>query len=169
MEHWMERIEEILERAPTRAMSFTRLIVAMKDGGLAVEGREDWILKRVSELPETFRVIPDRLGPWVLWPEGRRPGVMACHLRTSVCDPWIMTCSPGSPAFAIEGKFVGRVQETLQAWGREIDDGSQVAVARWIMANMEAERAFGRSLHPLTERAEKPQSTTHPLRPPPRR
>ena len=168
MEGWTKRIEKILDRAPTRAMSFSRLIRALREEGVAVAGREDWILKRVVEQPETFKVIPDRLGPWVLWQGERRAGFSAPHPRTSGCDPcgcdpggwgprgcdpWIMTCSAASSPFGIEGKVVGRIQESLQAWGREIDDGSQVSVARWIGANKEAERAFGKFLSEETGRS----------------
>jgi hypothetical protein len=173
MEDWTERIEKILDQAPTRAMSFSRLISALREEGVAVAGREDWILKRVVEQPETFRVIPDRLGPWVLRPVDRGAGSSAPHPRTSGwgpggwdpggcdpggwgprgCDPWIMTCSAASSPFGIEGKVVGRIQESLQAWGREIDDGSQVSVARWIGANKEAERTFVMFLSEETGRA----------------
>jgi len=153
MEGWTERIEKILDRAPTRAMSFSRLISALREEGVAVAGREDWILKRVVEQPETFKVIPDRLGPWALRPGEKRAGFSAPHPRTSGCDPWIMTCSAASSSFGIERKVVGRIQESLQAWGREIDDGSQVSVARWIGANKEAERVFGKFLSKETGRS----------------
>ena len=153
MDEWTERINKILDRAPTRATSFSRLLRALREEGVAVAGREDWILKRMIEQPETFKVIPDRLGPWVLWPGENGAGFSASHSTTSGCDPWIMTCSAASPAFGIEGQVVGRIQESLQAWGQGIDDGSQVAVARWIGANKEAERAFGKFLNRGTGRA----------------
>ncbi len=146
MEGWTERIEKILDRAPTRAMSFSRLISALKEEGVSVAGREEWILKRMAEQPEAFKVIPDRLGPWVPLPRERRAGFSAPHPRTSGGDPWIMTCSAPSSPFGTERKVVSRIQESLQAWGREIDDGSQVSVARWIGANREAERVLGKIL-----------------------
>jgi hypothetical protein len=146
MEGWTERIENILDRAPTRAMSFSRLISALREEGVPVAGRKEWILKRVAEQPEIFKVIPDRLGPWVLWPSEKGAGFSEPPPRTSGCDPWIMTCSATSSSFGIGRRVVGRIQESLQAWGRELDDGSQVAVARWIGANKEAERAFGKFL-----------------------
>ncbi|MFH1762940.1 MAG: hypothetical protein ABIF09_01995 [Gemmatimonadota bacterium] len=150
MEGWTERIENILDRAPTRAMPLSRLVGALKEEGLPVAGREDWILKRVVEQPESFKVIPDRLGPWVLWPEERGTGISAPLPGTFRCDPWIMTCSAASPPLGIERKVVARIQESLQAWGREMDDGSQVAVARWIGANKEAEEACGKVLSAVT-------------------
>jgi len=153
MEEWTERIKNILDRAPTRATSFSRLLGALREEGMAVAGREDWILKRMTEQPETFKVIPDRLGPWVPWPERKGAGSSASHPTASGCDPWIMTCLAASPAFGIGEQVVSRIQEGLQAWGREIDDGSQVAVARWIGANKEAERAFGTFLNNKVGRA----------------
>ncbi len=153
MEEWTERIKKILDRAPTRATSFSRLLGALREGGVAVAGREDWILKRMVEQPKTFKVIPDRLGPWVLWPGEKGAGSSVSHPTTSGSDPWIMTCSVATPAFGIEGQVVGRIQESLQAWGQGMDDGSQVAVARWIGANREAERAFGKFLSKKRGRA----------------
>ncbi|MCJ7628096.1 MAG: hypothetical protein MUO50_06870 [Longimicrobiales bacterium] len=167
MESWTERIENILDRAPTRAMSFSRLVGTLREEGLPVAGREDWILQRVVEQPKTFKVIPDRLGPWVLWPRKRGAEISAPCSETPRCDPWIMTCSAASPSLGIEREVVARIQESLQAWGREIDDGSQVAVARWIGANTEAEEALGSVLSAVTGRARMPRSTNHPLRPPP--
>jgi hypothetical protein len=38
-----------------------------------------------------------------------------------------------------DGSVVGKVQESLLAWGEELDTGSPRAVARWIDANWEAE------------------------------
>jgi hypothetical protein len=153
MEIWIERIEHILNRAPTRALSLSRLLTALKEAGITVGDRREWVLKRLIEQPDRFKVIPDRLGPWVLWPGEKEPGLPEFRPRTSGCDPWIMTCSPTSPSLGIQRRMVGWVQESLQAWGRELDDGSQVAVARWIQANEEAERAFGAVLSEEAGRA----------------
>ena len=162
MEGWTERIQEILDRAPTRAMSFSRLVGTLREEGMAVNGREEWILKRVGEHPEAFKVIPDRLGPWVLWPGGKMVGSFPRPLKTPRCDPWILTRSPASPSLGLERRIAGQIQESLQAWGQEIDDGSQVAVARWIGANKEAEKALGVVLSAERGGVRKRRSTNHP-------
>ena len=61
MEDWMESINTILNRTPTWAMPFSDLIGALREEGLTVADRERWILKRLAEHPETFRIIPHRL------------------------------------------------------------------------------------------------------------
>lgn len=130
---------------------------------MAVTGREEWILKRVGEHPETFKVIPDRLGPWVLWPGEKTDESSSRPLKKPGCDPWILTRKSASPSLGIERKIASQIQESLQAWGQEIDDGSQVAVARWIGANKEAEKALGIVLSEEKGGARRRQSTIHPL------
>ncbi len=169
MEGWMERIQTILDRAPTRAMSFSQLVGTLKEEGMLVTGREEWILKRVEEHPEAFKVIPDRLGPWVLWPGEKMVGSLPRSLKTRGCNPWILTRSTTPPSLGIERKIACQIQESLQAWGQEIDDGSQVAVARWIGANKEAEKALGLVLSAEGGGVRKRQSTNHLLRRPQRR
>jgi len=145
MREWTEQAQTILEQAPARAMSFSRLLKALAASGVVVAGREDWYLKRMTEQSEKFKVIPDRLGPWVSCLEKARAGSPALLKGDWPCDPWIMTCSDPTPSGGIRGPLEGRIQESLQAWGRDIDVGSQVAVARWIQATREAEKALGRS------------------------
>jgi len=118
-----------------------------------VEGREEWILRSVVERSAVFKVIPDRLGPWVLWPAGKGARFPESPPGNLTCDPWIMVCSTAPAGFDAEGRVMVRIQESLQAWGKEIDEGSQAAVARWIGANQEAERAFGKIFREWTARA----------------
>jgi hypothetical protein len=153
MESWTERIEHILNRAPTRALSFSRILAALHEAGMNVGNRREWVLRSLMEQPDRFKVIPDRLGPWVFWPGEKEPGLRGPRPRASGGDPWIMTCSTTAPSFGIQRRIVGWVQESLQAWGREVDDGSQVAVARWIRANEEAERVVGEVLSEEAGRA----------------
>ena len=162
MERWTQRVKDILDGAPTRALPLSRLIRALKDDGVAEACREDWVLARLTERPERFRVIPDRLGPWVHWPSGGEGGRVPSHPRKSGPDPWIMTCSPGPPPFGPGSQVVGRIQEGLQAWGRSVDDGSQTAVARWIGANHEATKTFEEFFSRKMTRVRKPLSTNHP-------
>ena len=167
MERWMERIKQILEEAPTRATPFSSLLEALARAGVAVGGREEWILRWLAEHPESFKVIPDRLGPWVRWP-GMGGGMPPPFPSRGRADPWIMTCSLGSSSCGEEPDVVGRIRESLQAWGQAIDEGSQAAVARWIGANKEAEKAFGMVVTPAHQSGRRPRSTSRLLRPPQR-
>ena len=74
MEGWTEKVERILDRAPTRALPFSRVLESLRSQGATVVGREGWVLQRMVEDAETFKVIPDRLGPWVAWPDSGHSG-----------------------------------------------------------------------------------------------
>lgn len=145
MEDWTKEIQGILDRAPTRAMSFSRLLEEMRGAGFSVRGREDWILEGLLTQGDLFKVIPDRLGPWM---EGPLPegGGSGSGRGGPGKDPWILVCSESPATFGAEEAVTGRIRESLRAWGREIDEDSPVAVARWIVANREAEQAVGKIL-----------------------
>ena len=148
MEGLTERVNGILNKAPTQAMSFSRLLCALREEGVDIAGREDLALKRMTEQPDSFRVIPDRFGPWARWSTMGKVPTPGLHARYSGCDPWILTCSQAPRHFGIEGQVKGRIQECLQAWGQALDDGSQRAVAGWIRANREAERVLAGFVSP---------------------
>lgn len=164
MERWTRRVADLLDGAPTRALPLSRLIQTLKEDGLAEAGRREWILARLTEQRACFKVIPDRLGPWVPRPRAGVVGKISSPPTGSGLDPWIMTCSPGRPLSGLDGQVMGRIRESLQAWGREVDDGSQTAVARWIGANHEAARALEAFFRPESSRAQRPPSTNRPPR-----
>ena len=140
MDPWIEEIKDLLERTPTGAAPLSSLLESMKEAGILPEGREDWVLQRMAELDALFKVVPDRFGPWMAWPEEASPASGDSPGRTQRGDPWIMTWDPPPPHRGPEGKLAGRVRESLQAWGRGLDDGSQASVARWIEVQREAGR-----------------------------
>ena len=119
MDSWTEQVKRILDRAPTRALPLSRLLQLLKEEGVAVSGREEWILRRITEQPEAFKVIPDRLGPWVVRAGDGEPVSPWFPSRRFGRDPWVMACSPVTPTLGLDGQVVGRIQESLQAWGRE--------------------------------------------------
>jgi hypothetical protein len=145
MEPWMERVASILDHSPARALPLSRLLTRIFEQGEVVAGREAWFLQRIKERPERFRVIPDRLGAWVLWPGlSSKPGLGPEQVRR-VADPWIVTSSTAPAEFGVAGRFIRTVQDTVQAWGWGIDVGSQVSIARWIRAQHEGEEAVKRA------------------------
>lgn len=169
MDKWTEKAREALEEAPVGAMSFSRLIQALRVTGVSVEGREDWILERMREQPDSFTVIPDRLGPWVRC-QGKQGS--ETHARSPVggrADPWILTRARAAPGYGTHERAIGRLQESIQSWGRDLDRESQVAVARWIRATREAEKALSGLFRTGTEWAGTPRSTTRPPGRPPAR
>ena len=90
MEGWTERITGILGRTPTGAWPYSHLLQALRDKGSDPTGMEELILRQMTEQPERFRVIPDRLGPWVARiPRGGSLNPASRKLpRTG--DPWIL-------------------------------------------------------------------------------
>ena len=146
MAGWTERITGILGRAPTGAQPYSNLLQLLKELGPDPTGREELILKQMTEQPERFRVIPGRLGPWMnRAPRGGSPNP-GSRVQSRIGDPWILSNCAGAPNHGYEERVMGQIRESLQAWGKEVDTGSQGAVARWIGANREAERALGQFL-----------------------
>lgn len=146
MEDWMERVRTILDETPTRAMPYSRVLLALRESGMPVSGREGWILGRVADQSEYFRVISGRLGPWTLLSDLRGPEASPLPSPVYSTQPWILAWASNTPPAGEEGKALGRVRESIQAWGRALDEGSQTAVARWIGAVKEAERAMDRCI-----------------------
>ncbi len=140
MESWEKRIERILDRAPTRAMALSQLVEAMRVQSSGPPGSPELILRRMKEDRERFKVVPDRLGPWST--PRSRPEAPGRRRGEGERDPWILIRTPPSHGTGPEGRIVGQVQESLQAWGQGLDTGSQWAVARWIDANFEAQETL---------------------------
>lgn len=140
MDPWTDGALKILERSPTRASPLSRLLSGLEEQGVEVRGREGWILKRLSEQPKLFRVLPDREGPFRRWPLASRAEPQDRHGRHRLGDPWILACPPAPPpSLGPRERTVRRIQESLGAWGCSVDEGSPHAVARWVRATREAE------------------------------
>jgi len=139
MDPWTDGARRILERAPTRSLAFSRLLAGLKEEGMEVEGREAWVLKRLSEHSELFRILPDHRGPFLGWPRDGASGCGSFDPLRRVGDPWVLACPAPPPGSGAKERAVRRIQEGLGAWGRCLDEGSPSAVARWIRATREAE------------------------------
>jgi hypothetical protein len=138
---WEKRIEEILDAAPTRAMSFSRLMKAVRAQSPGPVGDPEQILNRMNEEPTRFLVVPDPIGPWA---EAVQPSRVRAPRPNGEGkgDPWVLARTPPRPASGSEELMVIQVQESLRAWGQELDTRSQGAIARWIDANCEAEEVM---------------------------
>jgi hypothetical protein len=141
----METLSAILDEAPVGALPLSRVLRKLRKAGEAVPGSEGWILQRIKERPSRFRIIPDRLGPWNLWPEPLPAADGLTRINGPGGDPWVVALSGPRRAEGWEDRFVQKLKESLQAWARCVDVGSQVAIARWIGANREGEIAVGRT------------------------
>lgn len=146
MDSWTNHAKKILDGSPTGAMPLTRLLAALAEAGVPTRGREEWILRRLADQSESFRVIPERLGPWIAprgdkGPQGRTPRKQGRESR-----PWVLACETLEPACGGRDRTLARIRESIQAWGRGLDVESQPSVTSWIGAVLEVERAFGEDL-----------------------
>ena len=123
MEGWTERITGILGGAPTGARPYAHLLQALRDKGPDPTGREALILQQMTEQPERFRVIPDRLGPWSGSPVSTRLLNRRFEGPFPIGDPWILSRSPNLPIHGYEERVMGQIRESLKAWGQEVDTG----------------------------------------------
>ena len=155
MDRWTEAIRGILDQAPTGAGPLSSIMEDLGAAGMPVEGRKDWILTRLSELPETFLVLSDHRVPWVPWPGSTPQHEDGPHLPGLEQEIWVVsrtnTGSGFGSGFGAGEEAVRRIREGLQALGTGVDGGSQGSVARWIRANREAERACRVILSPKAE------------------
>lgn len=166
MELLIEQVKTILNGSPTRSMPLSHLLRALSASGVCLDGRADWLIQRLMQNTELFRIIPDRLGPWIHWPD--RLGA-APPIQGPPGDPWIIAGPYPTNVSVTSQGILDRLRDTLTAWGWEVDDGSQVRIARWLQANREAELALKKLLNPPGNPIRTRRSTTHPPGPPLRR
>lgn len=114
MDQWTEGIVSILARAPAGALTLSRILEKLRAEGMPVDGRQKWLLRRLSEQGGEFRVIPDRGCPRITWPAHRGPRTGEYRMLPSP-DPWVLSraawpCRSGN-------RSLHRLRETLLAWG----------------------------------------------------
>lgn len=170
MEPWTDSVGLALEAAHTRALPFSTLRDRLLEDGVSEAQNRGWFLEKLRDDAHGFRVIVDRMGPWL----GTRPEAgrwRSSHQRTGedmpLPDPWVLALSgsgQGSEAAPRED-LARKIREALRVWGQVLDEGSPASVARWIAAVKEAEGALASLLSPRERAAGRPQSTTHPQHP----
>jgi hypothetical protein len=138
---WTDAITRILDQAPTRARPLSLILRELDAAGMPVEGRREWVLRRISELPARFIVIPAHRIPWVPWPRTAPSLFRCCPSVEMERDPWVMSRTRGLGRVGPGGRTMLRIQEGLHALAEAVDEGSQGSVARWVRANQEGERA----------------------------
>lgn len=166
MELLVEQVRAILNGSPTRSMPLSQLMKSLPASGVRLDGGADRVVQHLTEHSDQFRVIPDRLGPWTHWPAehgGRPPG------HDPQGDPWILAGPQSTPERGASQCLLDRLRDTLMAWGWEVDEGSQVGIARWLQANREAGLALNELLSPPGSSSRKHPSTTPPPDLPPGR
>jgi hypothetical protein len=133
MDSWIQSVRHVLERAPTGALPLSAIAEELKREGTALNARDPWLLTKLTEDRESFRVIPVPRGPWA-------DGVGEKGDRSWPDDAWIILKCPPERGYGRNEEARGRIQEGFQAWAREMDAASPASVARWIRANLEGAR-----------------------------
>ena len=133
MDHWIEAVRRILERAPTGALPLSSIAEELKREGAFLNPRDPCLLSKLTGDQKTFSVIPVPGGPWAdgVEKEGNTPWSG---------DAWIILKRPPERGYGRGEEVRNRIQEGFQAWAREMDGASPVSVARWIRANLEGAR-----------------------------
>jgi len=143
MDSRIGRVTELLNHSPAGSLPLSRLVQLLEGQGGSSREEPQELLSRLVTTQESFRVIPDRLGPWLDWPGARNPDRWSANPTPWGEDPWILPRRPIPSPPAPDDGIEGLLRECLQAWGWGMDDGSTQAVGRWISANREAERWWG--------------------------
>jgi hypothetical protein len=142
MEHWMEGVRQVLARAPTGTLAYSQVLqeLARENHGESPDPR--WLLNAVAGRKDLFRVVPFPMGPWARWLDQVQMEGSGCNHRSVRDDPWILLLRIPETGIGPAESVLDRLRRGLREWGRALDEGSPVAVARWIRANREAARAW---------------------------
>jgi len=133
MDRWVDCIRQVLERAPTGALPLTTIAVELRREGAFIDPQDPWLLSKLIEDRETFRVIAVPAGPWAdLFGKGSDESTSE--------DSWILLNHYPERSIGQRERVRARILEGFQAWAREMDGASPVSVARWIRANREGAR-----------------------------
>jgi hypothetical protein len=115
---------EILGRSKTPALPFPRLVEAITEelGGHVTA--IDRILVELRSRPDLFRVLDPLIGPW------RRSTATSVGTPPWSPDTWVLGLDPGMGA---PSPVRARTAECLRCLGRQVDENSATAVARWLV------------------------------------
>ena len=140
MESWTTGVANALKATHTRSMPLSRVRAHLLREGHKEAQNEGWFLTRLKDAAPSFRVIHDRVGPWTGCRCGRG-GPQGRELPPE--DPWVLwlEAEPVDGAVGMEGLAAAKLRECLQTWGRDLDEASPSAVARWIRASLETRGA----------------------------
>lgn len=115
---------EILSRSPTPALPLPRLVEAIAEETGSYVAPVERILTELRSCPDHFRVLDPMIGPW------RRATTRPGEVPPWGPDTWVLGLHPGSRS---SSPVSVRTAESLRCLGREIDENSATAVARWLL------------------------------------
>ena len=117
-------VEQILSRSMPSAMPLPRLVRAVNRemGGPGV-GPQD-LLCSLRSRPDLFRMLDPLVGPW------RRSVAVRWGDGGWAPDPWVIGLSPERRP---RSAFVSLLNESLRCLGKQVDECSTTATARWLL------------------------------------
>ena len=134
-----EHAQEILWRSTSPALPLRLLVEALERETVTATGGPERVLRELKGSPELFRVLDPWVGPW------RGGRTIASGAEAWTLDHWVLGLRPHqrpcSPARA-------RLSETLRSVGRQVDQGSAMATARWLLLMERESAVLGGSASP---------------------
>lgn len=115
---------EILSRSPTPALPLPHLLEAIEEETVGCVVDAERILNELRSRPDLFRILDPMIGPW------RRATAKPGDVPPWSPETWVLGLDPDSRATS---PVSARTAESLRCLGREIDENSATAVARWLL------------------------------------
>ena len=117
-------VEQILSRSMPSAMPLPRLVEAVNRemGGPQVGPQA--LLCSLRSRPDLFRMLDPLVGPW------RRSTAVRWGDGGWAPDPWVIGLSPERRP---RSPLVSRLSESLRCLGKQVDECSTTATARWLL------------------------------------
>lgn len=144
MNPMLDRATQVLSRHPTASVPFSQVAHEV-ERDTPGPGPEPHFLLRVLEAhPSHVRVLYPWRGPWTTIDKGESPhfGEYRSRLRDEGVEsgPWLVPgASPGGDSLPSEGGVLGCLRESLHTLALSVDEGSTVALARWLRIVREAD------------------------------
>ncbi len=137
----------VLARAPARALQISHLqvLIERESGGATVE--LDHVVRCLHSRPGRFRLLDPWRGAWrTSAPRGpRTTGASAQH--PVLAERWALRLEP--PNESESAPPLRKLQDSMVAAGRRVDEHSVTAMARWLQMTLE-----GEELAPVLQRRE---------------
>lgn len=130
-----ERAHRVLARQPTPALSVRELHRLMSGELGGPSPPRELFLHQLRRRPDLFRVLRPWRGPWsgLVAPESGRPGAPPVVTDLQVdSGAWVVPTGGSGPPEGEPDSATRTLRATLLAVGRDVDEGSLLALTRWM-------------------------------------
>ena len=144
MNPMLDRATQVLSRHPTASVPFSQVAHEVERETPGPGPEPLFLLRMLEDHPSRIRVLYPWRGPWTTIDKGESPhfGEYRSRLRDEGVEPgpWLV---PGTSAewdaLPSETGVLRRLRESLHALALSVDEGSTVALARWLRIVREAD------------------------------